>query len=167
MTLAIAIVLGGQFVPFLIFSSALAYGAYQIVISLEVPVRVTPEQAVREFYLAASHRLPNFRRMYALLTTRAKRSPEFSDYASFRTHWMSQISRIGSHPTWFVPLEFRVERFRCRYNGEKNMAHVKYYVAGTPRGRSHSKSDEAFEACHLAVKGPDGQWYLDGGVGPF
>jgi hypothetical protein len=164
---SILIVVGGYWVATLIFLLASLYGAYYIVISLEVPVRVTPEQAVKEFYGAAAHRLPNFRRMYTLLTADGRQSDEFSNFAGFRSYWQTEIAGLSRTATWLVPLDFRIEGFRCRYNGEKTLARVHYVLKVVPRGRPESdESTGEFTAQNLAVKGPDGQWYLNDGTLP-
>ena len=165
--LAVLIVLGGSWVAMLVFVLASAYGAYHIIISLAVPVRVTPEQAVREFYEAAGHRLPNFRRMYILLTTDGRQSDEFTNFADFRAYWQAQVTRLSRSPAWLVPLEFHVEGFRCRYNGEKTLGSVRYILKVSPRGRPETDEPTAEFAMHnLVVKGPDGQWYLNDGTLP-
>ena len=43
--------------------------SYPILITLERPVRITPEQALRDYYGSLSHHLPHFRRMWLLLST--------------------------------------------------------------------------------------------------
>jgi hypothetical protein len=165
--LAILIVYAGGYVAILMFLLAISYGAYCVVTSLEIPVRVTPEQAIQEYYAAANHRLPNFRRMYALLTDDAKRCAAYSYFAQFRAYWMQQIARFSRSPTWLVPLEFRVEGFKCRYNQDKTLAAVRYVVRVAPRSQSESAQPSAeFDVRNLAVKGPDGQWYVNDGTLP-
>ena len=167
LAVATLIMFGGPWVATLVFLAGLSFGAYYIVISLEVPVRVTPEQAVREFYAAAAHRLPHLHRMYALLTSDGKHTEEFADFADFRAYWKAEIARLSSSPPWLVPLEFRIEGFEHRYNGEKSLALVRYILNVSPRGRPESNQPIAqFEMHNLVVKGPDGQWYLNDGTLP-
>jgi len=166
-TFSILIVIGGDWVAAAVFIVALLYGAYYIIISLEVPVRVTPEQSAKEFYGAAGHRMPNYRRMYTLLTADGRQSDDFSDFADFRAYWQAAIARMSRSATWLVPLDFRIEGFRCRYNGDKTLARVRYILKVSPRGRPESDEPAAeFEIHNLAVKGPDGQWYLNDGTLP-
>jgi hypothetical protein len=165
--IATLIVFAGGYVATLTFLVALAYGAYCIITSLEIPVRVTPEQAIQEFFAAAGHRLPNFRRMYGLLTDDGRRSTAYSDCAQFRAYWRERIGRFSGSPVWLVPLEFRVEGFRYRYNADKTMATVRCVVKIGPRGRPESAKPAAeFEVRTLVVKGPDGQWYVNDGTLP-
>ncbi len=44
--------------------------SYPILITLERPVRITPEQALRDYYTALSHHVPHFRRMWLLAERR-------------------------------------------------------------------------------------------------
>jgi hypothetical protein len=165
--LATLIVFVPAYVATLMFLAAMGYGAYCVVISLEVPVRVTPEQAIQEFFAAAGHRLPNFRRMYVLLTDNGKTSSAYSDLAQFRAYWTDQIAQFSRSPAWLVPLEFRIEGFSHRYNADKTMATVRYVVKIAPRGQAESVSATAeFDVRNLVVKGPDGQWYVNDGSLP-
>ena len=51
--------------------------SYPILITLERPVRITPEQAVRDYYGALSHHVPHFRRMWLLLSTAGRTSTAY------------------------------------------------------------------------------------------
>jgi hypothetical protein len=146
--------------------AGLVYGLYHIVISLEVPVRVTAEQAIREFYAALGHRLPNYRRMYCLLTTDAKHSAEFSDFASFRSYWHRWLKQLATSSVWLRPLEFRVDGCKFRYNAEKTFAVSRYKLQVFRRDRPAGEPLADLEVSHALVKGPDGQWYLNSGTVP-
>lgn len=165
--LATLIVFAHEYVAIALFLAGIAYGAYCVVISLEVPVRVTPEQAIDEFFAAACHRMPNYRRMYGLLTADGRRCDSFSNFAEFRSYWTSTIGRWANSPIWLVPLEFQLEGFKHRYNPDKSMATVSYTVKVIPRGRAESaKPLVEFPASNLVVKGTDGQWYVNDGTVP-
>jgi hypothetical protein len=165
--LAILIVIGGRYVAIVSFVVALTYGSYRVVTSLEVPVRVTPEQAIQEFFGAAGHRLPNFDRMYALLTTDGKRCDEFRNLSEFRAYWRERIAQFTHAPIYIVPLEFHIEGFSCRYNEGKSMATVRYSIKVAPRSRQDAiKPVAELQARNLVVKGPDGQWYVNDGCLP-
>lgn len=164
---AILIWLGGAYISVLTLLIALAYGSYHLVITLEIPVRVTPEQAVREFFGSLNHRLPNYARMYSLLTAEGRESDAFAEFSGFRAYWHSQLARLVRSPVWMVPLEFGIDGFKCRYNAERVMAAVRYKLRVTPRGSQASDDPIAeFDVQNLAVKGPDGQWYLNIGLFP-
>jgi hypothetical protein len=151
----------------LILLLGMAYGLYHIVITLEVPVRVTAEQAVKEFYAALSHRMPSYRRMWCLLTADAKHSDAFGDFARFRKYWHEQLAGLSSSPTWLKPLEFRVEGGKCRHNAEKTFATLRYKLRVVPRGSGDSAEPLAeFDVTSTTVKGRDGQWYLNDALLP-
>ena len=158
---------GGAWVSGLLVFLGLAYGTYHIVISLEIPVRVTPEQAVQEFYAALGHRLPNYRRMYSLLTADAKRPDNFPDFPGFRSYWKKRVTRFSRSYEWLTPLDFRVEGFKCRYNPERTLANVRYKLQVFARSRTVSGEPIAeFDLRNLLAKGPDSQWYLNDGTLP-
>lgn len=167
--LVLLIHFGGAYVTGLILFAGMAFGAYHFVITLEVPVRVTPEQAAKEYFAALGHRLPNFGRMYALLTDGAKRTDDFTGVADFRAYWNAQLARLNKFPAWLTPLEFRVESFQCRYNPEKTLALVQYKLIVAMRSTPGDNREPLAEldARNLAVKGPDGQWYLNDGRLPI
>ena len=152
------------FTAMLFVLAGLVYGLYHIAISLEVPVRVTAEQAIREFCDALGHRLPNYRRMYCLLTTDGKRSAEFTDFASFRSYWRRQVERLATSQIWLRPLEFRVEDCKLRYNVEKTFAVARYKLQVFRRDRASAGPLADVEVSHALVKGPDGHWYLNSGI---
>src|SRR5262249_28129160 len=117
------------------------------------------------FYAAASHRLPHLRRMYILLTDEGKCTEAYRDFTQFRAYWTDQIARLSRSPVWIVPLEFRVEGLRHRYNDDKTMATVRYIVKVVPRSQSQAADPVAeYELKKLVVKGSDGQWYVNDGT---
>ncbi|GEM_PF-5504449 len=159
--------LGGGLTSAAILLAGLAYGLYQIVITLEVPVRVTAEHAVHEFFAALAHRQPSYKRMYLLLTTDAKHCDEFGSLAEFIAYWNGLLSRLARGPIWMTPLDFRVEGVTCAYNPERTFASLRYKVRVFTRGSGGAGEPLAeFEAANAAVKGPDGQWYLNDGTLP-
>ena len=68
--------------------------SYPMLITLERPVRITPEQAVTDFYAAASHHFPHYRRMWLLLSALGRESGRFSSFEDFRDHWKGRIERL-------------------------------------------------------------------------
>ena len=65
--------------------------SYPMLITLERPVRVTPEQAIRDYYNALSHHVPHLRRMWLLLSTAGRVSPAFGSYEGFKGYWREQL----------------------------------------------------------------------------
>jgi hypothetical protein len=66
--------------------------SYPILITLERPVRVTPEHAVNDFFDAASHHFPHYRRMWLLLSDVGRESGGFETFEQFRDHWKGRIN---------------------------------------------------------------------------
>ena len=54
--------------PTIVWLTGFSCAFYRFVITVEAPVRTTPEQGMREFLEAFCHRFPNYRRMYDFLT---------------------------------------------------------------------------------------------------
>ena len=83
--------------------------SYPILITLERPVRITPEQAARDYFGALSHHFPHYRRMWLLLSARGAPRPN--------SHRMRVSRRTGSHgsassmrgtPAGSLPWSFRL-----------------------------------------------------------
>ncbi len=47
---------------------------YPLFITMERPIRITPEQAVNDYYAALSHSIPHTRRMWLLLSEEGRYS---------------------------------------------------------------------------------------------
>ena len=80
--------------------------SYPILITLERPVRITPEQALRDFYGSLSHHFPHFRRMWLLLSSAGRISTAYGSFEGFKAYWkdrLGQLPRVmrGAHPSGF------------------------------------------------------------------
>ena len=141
------------------------YLAYPLAITLERPVRITPEQAARDFFHAASHHRPHYKRMWLLLSTPGRVSSSFGSFEGFRGYWREKIvelrrGRAGS----FTPLDFEVADFRSEKSTGKTSVDAKYTVRVFVRGK-HSEGPVASIAVETSlVKGPDRMWYLNQGT---
>ena len=80
---------GTTFLILLLGGLGAAVLSYPILITLERPVRITPEQAARDYFGALSHHFPHYRRMWLLLSARGRTSPQFASYEGFKTYWHS------------------------------------------------------------------------------
>ena len=94
--------------------------SYPILITLERPVRITPEQAARDYFGALSHHFPHYRRMWLLLSARGAPRPN--------SHRMRVSRRTGSHgsassmrgtPAGSLPWSFRLRSSRPRRAPER------------------------------------------------
>jgi hypothetical protein len=141
--------------------------SYPIVITLERPVRVTPEQAVKDFFEAVSHLLPHYRRMWLLLSTEGRISSAFSSYEGFCAYWTQRIAELSGQPAWrFSPLRFAVEDFRAEKSAGLITVTATYTVCVFHRDASSASPVDTFAIEATLVKGPDRMWYLGKGTLP-
>lgn len=133
--------------------------AYPLLITLEVPARMTPEQALKDYYGSLNHGRPHFRRMWLLLS-RAGRKP-FGSESAFRKYWNAKLASLsgGKCPSW-NRLAFRVERFHAPKSHGLEVIDARYEVAVVGGDGAPLRS---FSAEASLVRGPDRQWYLDDG----
>ncbi len=144
--------------------AASAVLCYPMLITLERPVRITPEQAVTDFFAAASHRFPSYRRMWLLLSEAGRKSGPFRTFDDFRGHWKGRIDRwkAGQGAGLFSPLTFAVEDFRADKSTGKTTSRADYTVHVSLRD-GDAGPIESFQMAHGLVKGPDRMWYLNQG----
>ena len=140
--------------------------SYPILITLERPVRITPEQAVTDFYAAASHHFPHYRRMWLLLSTKGRESGRFGGFEGFRGHWKGRIERWrqSKGAGKYTPLKFEVDGFRADKSTGKETSRADYTVNIYLRDREGEGPIESIKMAHGLVKGPDRMWYLNRGT---
>lgn len=143
--------------------AALAFAAYWLAVTLERPVRLTPEQAVREYLECLAHWLPNHRRMWLLLSSAGRESTEFNSYPTFRTYWSHRLSRLRPPGATMRPLEFRVDDCDTVYNEDRSGAALECLVRVYVRGFENAPPLAELDWKNSVTKGPDGMWYLDDG----
>ena len=152
---------------FLIFVAAgvaLAILSYPIMITLERPVRVTPEQAARDYFAALSHLRPHYRRMWLLLSTRGREAPAFGSFESFRAYWEGQIDRLrGPGPGRFNPFDFEVEGFKSEKSAGLTALVAEFTIRVVRRGAQGEAPIESHPKSIGLVRGPDKMWYLNRG----
>lgn len=164
LAVSVAIMLTGGTIGALVMLAGLAWGVYRLCLILPAPVRVTPEQAVREFYDAFCHRLPNYRRMYLLLSVPAKRDKEISSYRAFCAYWRWRQAQVVGK-SYFGAAGFEVERFEAKYNSQRTFAAVSFTLLLHRRGNPHD-AVLIRPVSTTVVKGKDGSWYLNEGTLP-
>ena len=157
----------------LAFLSVLAGGAafilcsYPVLITLERPVRITPEQAVKDFYGALSHHVPHFRRMWLLLSTGGRNSGHFTNFPEFKRHWVDRLAKLhAGRAGRFTPLKFEVGDFKADKSQGKTSVVAKYTVKVWIRGRQGEGPIASHRVETSLVKGSDRMWYLDEGFLP-
>jgi hypothetical protein len=141
--------------------------SYPILVTLERPVRMTPEQAVADFYGALSHYVPHYRRMWLILSSAGRRSSSFSTYQGFKNYWKARLDQLkGDHAGTFTPLAFKIEEFKGEKSGGQKASEgtftIKVFLAG-------KESEEPIASIRMEasmVRGPDNMWYLNRGTLP-
>ncbi len=157
----------GMSLAFLVGGGATVLLLYPILITLERPVRITPQHAVADFFAAASHHFPHYRRMWLLLSTAGRASGHFRTFDQFRSHWRGRIEswkqgRAGK----YKPLHFEVVDFRAEKATGGTTTSVTYTVHIHVRGEDDSPPLASYKMAHGLVKGDDRMWYLNRGTLP-
>jgi hypothetical protein len=139
--------------------------SYPILITLERPVRVTPEQAARDYFSALSHHLPHHRRMWLLLSARGRVSPCFASYEGFKNYWNTRVGQLRQgHAGPLSPLVFVVSDFRADKSAGKSEIEAKFNVKIFVRGRRSEGPFANLSVERSFTRGPDNMWYLDDGT---
>jgi hypothetical protein len=151
---------------FLAGGAATVLLSYPLMITLERPVRITPEQAVLDFYAAASHHFPHYRRMWLLLSVLGRESAKFRSFEAFRGYWQGRIEhwRREGGVGKLTPLKFEVDAFTADKSAGKETSRAEYTVHVYIRDREDVGAIATFRMAHGLVKGPDRMWYLNRGV---
>ena len=130
---------------------------YPIFISLERPVRITPEQAAKDYFAMLSYPIPFFPRMWLLLSNAGRTSSEYSSYSQFKRYWKRKLGTLQGGKGGFVnPLIFKVENFSSSKSVGQTALNAKYTLKvfrGEPA--SGSKEVASFLMSTGLVKGPD------------
>ncbi len=154
----------------LTFLVGLGVGAvlsYPILITLERPVRMTPEQAVRDYYAALSHHVPHVRRMWLLLSAAGRISYSFGSYEGFKAYWRERMAELRSGRAGpLTPLVFEVSEFKSEKSAGKADIDAQFLVKVSIRGQRGQGPIHTIP-CHISlVRGPDKMWYLENGLLP-
>ena len=141
--------------------------SYPILITLERPVRMTPEQAVRDFYGSLSHHMPHYRRMWLLLSTAGRTTTSYGSFEGFKAYWADRLRTIkGSQAGAMTPLVFEVAEYRGEKSGGQTRIEAKFTLEVAIRGRRQAGPIASIPGVVSLVRGPDNMWYLDSGTLP-
>jgi hypothetical protein len=159
--------LGLLFLLLLLGGAGAVVLSYPILITLERPVRMTPEQAVRDFYGALSHHIPHYRRMWLLLSTAGRTSSSYGSFEAFKAYWADRIRTIkGSQAGAMTPLVFEAVEYRSEKSAGQTRVDAKFTLKIAIRGRRQDGPIASIPAVVSLVRGPDNMWYLDSGTLP-
>jgi hypothetical protein len=156
------------FLVLLVGGALLLVLCYPIFITLERPVRITPEQAAKDYFAMLSYPFPFFPRMWLLLSTPGRTAHEFSSYGQFKSYWKRKLGQIQGGGAPFVnPLRFRVESFTSEKSAGATAVNAKYTLK-VFRGEPGPGNKElvSYLVSTSLVKGPDRMWYLNSGTLP-
>ncbi len=158
---------GLAFIVLLVGAIGAVLLSYPIMITLERPVRMTPEQAVRDFYAALSHHLPHYRRMWLLLARTGRTSSSYGSLEGFKAYWTDKLKTIkGDRAGTLTPLVFEVESFRGDKSSGKSRVEVKFTLKISIRGQRQAGPIASIPGQISLVRGPDKMWYLESGTLP-
>jgi len=162
--------LSGEFytLTLLLLAVGMAVGlvlCYPIVITLERPVRMTPEQAAKDFYGALSHHRPHYRRMWLLLSNAGRTSSRFASFEGFQKYWVEKLKQLRQGQTGSsAPLTFLVDDFKSEKSAGKTATDARWKVKVFVRGQREQGPIWSLPVESNFTKGPDGMWYLDDGT---
>ena len=158
---------GVAFLTLVVGGAGLAALSYPILITLERPVRITPEQAVRDYFSALSHHAPHYRRMWLLLSRAGRFCGSYGSFEGFQGYWKARLGELrAGRASGFTPLKFVIEDFKSEKSAGKSAIDVTFAVAVFVRGRQADGPVETLRVSASLVKGPDKMWYLDHGTLP-
>jgi hypothetical protein len=139
--------------------------AYPILITLERPVRITPEQALRDYYGALSHHFPHFRRMWLLLSTAGRISTAYGSFESFKAYWKNRLGDMRhGHAGALTPLVFEVDGFKADKSAGKVRIDAEFTLKVWVRGQRKAGAIHVIPMTIALVRGPDKMWYLENGT---
>lgn len=140
--------------------------SYPMAVTMERPVRMTPEQALKDFYAAASHHFPHYRRMWLLLSSDGRNSREFNSYSTFRTYWKHRMAKLrGGRVKSMTPLTFSILDFKSEKSAGATSVDASYTISVRPRTEGAAPLQEV-RIDSSFVRGPDRMWYLNLGTLP-
>lgn len=141
--------------------------SYPIAVTLERPVRLTPEQALKDYYAALSHHFPHHRRMWLLLSSAGRSAPEFGGEAGFRAYWKDRLAQLrGGRVKASTPLTFKVDDFKADKSAGLDAVEGRYTLNVLVRGQESEGPIYSGQAKSTFSRGPDRMWYLDDGTLP-
>ena len=158
---------GFAFLILLVGAAGAVVLSYPMLITMERPVRMTPEQAVRDYYGALSHHLPHYRRMWLLLARAGRTTSSYGSFEGFKAYWNDKLRTIkGSQAGTLTPLVFEVENYRGDKSAGKSRVDVKFTLKISIRGQREAGPIASIPGQISLVRGPDKMWYLENGTLP-
>ena len=158
---------GFAFLVLLVGAAGAVVLSYPMLITMERPVRMTPEQAVRDFYGALSHHVPHYRRMWLLLARTGRTTSSYGSFEGFKAYWSEKLRTIkGSQAGTLTPLVFEIENYRGDKSAGKSRVEAKFTLKISVRGHRDAGAIASIPGQISLVRGPDKMWYLENGTLP-
>jgi hypothetical protein len=158
---------GLAFMLLLAGAATLLVLSYPILITLERPVRITPEQAAGDFYGSLSHYVPHYRRMWLLLSSAGRASNAFSTYQGFKNYWKARLAQLrGDRAGSFTPLLFKIEEFKSEKSAGLSAVEATFTVRVYLARKDNEEPIDSIRVGAGLVRGPDQMWYLNRGTLP-
>jgi hypothetical protein len=159
--------IGLSFLTLLVGGAVATVLSYPLVITLERPVRITPEQAARDYFSALSHHFPHFRRMWLLLSKAGRVSTAYGSYEGFKAYWKDRVGRLKKgHAGSLTPLVFEVEDFKADKSAGRVRIDAEFNLKVSVRGQRQAGPIRVIPIRMALVRGPDKMWYLESGTLP-
>ncbi|ADV61689.1 hypothetical protein Isop_1101 [Isosphaera pallida ATCC 43644] len=165
--LLVQLAFGLAFLTLILGLAVAALVAFPLILTLERPVRLVPEQALKEFYAALSHVRPHHKRMWLMLSKVGRKCRSFNDFTSFKTYWNQTLARLEgrrNQPKFLNPLRFEVRKFKSDHSKTRDECQATFEIHV-----SHARTGKHLAVCPGRmglVRGPDRMWYLDRGTLP-
>lgn len=145
---------------------ALLLLGYPLFITMERPIRITPEQAAKDYYAALSHSVPHIRRMWLLLSLNGRSSRFFHSFNEFNIYWNKKLDSLKpAKGGRFNSLLFSVQDFKSEKSAGLTHLEAKFTLQVQERDQPTSPG-RTFPVTVRLVKGPDKMWYLEDGTMP-
>ncbi|MGO9468670.1 MAG: hypothetical protein ACLQIB_41545 [Isosphaeraceae bacterium] len=158
---------GMAFLALLVGGLVATIMSYPLIITLERPVRITPEQAVRDYYGALAHHMPHFRRMWLLLSKAGRISTAYGSFEGFKSYWSDRLRRMRQgHAGSLTPLVFEVEDFKADKSAGRVRIDAEFRLKVSVRGQRKAGPIHSFPMKIALARGPDKMWYLESGTLP-
>ena len=156
---------GFAFLILLLGGLAAVVLSYPIFITLERPVRITPEQAVRDFYGALSHHVPH---LQADVAASEHGGPDL-DGVRFVRGLQGLLERSAGqlahgHAGAMTPLVFEVADFKADKSAGMVKIDAEFTLKIWVRGQRKAGVIHAIPMKIALVRGPDKMWYLENGT---
>jgi len=160
---------GLAFLLLLVGGAGLAFLSYPILITLERPVRITPEQAVRDYFAAP---LPPLSALPPDVAASERRRTRLGvvrvSRGGSKAYWTGRLAEMkAGRASGMTPLKFQGRRIprgeECGQVGSRGGVHT---VKVSVRGQQDDGPVETFSIQATLIKGPDNMWYLDRGTLP-